>query len=332
VTVLVLGHDDVIDLLPMAECVPLMRDTLAGLARGDGYQPLRSVVRPPGLPGFMALMPAYAATGGTDQPGALGVKLLGIFPGNPALGKDAHQGVVLLLDPGTGEPVALLDASAVTAVRTAAVSAVATDALARPGATRLAILGTGVQARWHIPAIATVRRLTEIRVAGRDPDRAAAFAAEAARRHGLPVIACQDAQEALAGAEIVVTATNATQPVLRCDWLEAGTHINAVGACVPTARELDTETVAQARLVVDRRESALAEAGDVVLAAAQAGLGPEHIAAELGEVLIGAAPGRRDATELTVFESLGLAVEDLAAAAHVHRRALAEGRGTAAAF
>src|SRR5262249_11765152 len=159
-----LGHDDVVDLLPMAQCVPLMRDTLTALARGEAFQPLRTVVRPPGPPGFLVMMPGYAGAAATaGGQGALGFKLLGIFGGNPALGRAAHGGVVLLLAPVTGEPQALLDASAITAIRTAAVSAVATDALARPEAAVLAVIGTGVQAQWHIPAIATVRRLEEVR-------------------------------------------------------------------------------------------------------------------------------------------------------------------------
>jgi ornithine cyclodeaminase len=323
-TLLVLSHNDVTDLLPVTECIPLMRDVLSGLARGRGFQPLRSVVTPPG-PGFMVLMPAATPT-------ALGIKLLGIFHGNPALGKDAHQGVVLLLDPATGEPRAVVDASAITAVRTAAVSAVATDVLARPDATCLTVFGTGVQARWHVPAIAAVRRLAEVRVVGRDAARTAVFASALSDHCGLTVRPYTDPRPALAGADIVVTATTATTPVLRYAWLAPGTHVNAVGACAPTARELDTETVARARLVVDRRESALTEAGDLIIARAEVGLGADHIAAELGEVLTGAVPGRRDTTELTVFESLGLAVQDLAAAGYVHERALHAGRGTAARF
>ncbi len=327
--VLVLGHDDVRALLPMAECIALMRQTLAALARGDGLQPLRAVVRPPGLAGFMVLMPgAIGRPAATDEPVALGAKVLGIFPGNPALGKDAHQGLVLLLDPGTGELQAILDASAITEIRTAAVSAVATDALARPEASRLTVIGAGVQARAHVAAIASIRQLSAVRIVGRDPDRARSLAAATADELGLPVTARESPADAVHQADIVVTATSSAQPVLRREWVADGAHINAVGACVPTARELDTATVAAARIFVDRRESAHAEAGDLVIAEAEAGLGQEHIVAELGEVLIDAAPGRRDADEITVFESLGLAVEDLTAAAFVRARAIASGRGT----
>jgi ornithine cyclodeaminase len=317
----VLGHDDVVALLPMADCIAVMRATLTALARGEGLQPLRSLTRPADLPGFMVLMPGYV-------PGALGAKVLGIFPGNTRLGRDPHQGVVLLLNSDTGELSAILDASAVTGIRTAAVSAVATDVLARPDARRLVVIGAGVQARWHIPAIAAVRPLDDVVVVARDPERTAAFARDAAEAFDLPVRAVVDAGTALRGADIVVTATTAVEPVLRREWLPDGVHINAVGACVPTARELDTATVASGLFYVDRRESAVAEAGDLVLA----GLGAEHIAGELGAVIAGTAAGRPDLTTITIFESLGLAVEDLAAAAFAVERATATGRGRRVAF
>ena len=317
--VLILGHDDVLALLPVPECIALMRDTLGALARGEGVQPLRQLVRPSDLAGFMVVMPAYV-------PGALGAKVLGLFPGNPAIGKDAHQGIVLLLSPETGELTAVLDASAVTAVRTAAVSGVATDLLARPDAHRLAVFGAGVQAYWHIAAMAAVRSLTEVVVVARDPDRTRAFAERATADHGLPVRAVDDPREALHGADIVVTATTSPEPVLRREWLADGVHINAVGASVPTARELDTDTMRPALCYVDRRESALAESGDLLLA----GLGAADIAGELGEVIIGTAPGRSGPDQLTVFKSLGLACEDMAAAAYVVARA--GDRGTRVPF
>ncbi len=331
VEILVLGHDDVTELMSVAACIPVMRDTLAALARGDGFQPLRSTARPPGLGGFLGLMPGYVEV---DPAGAavLGIKLLGIFPGNAALGKDSHQGVVLLLDPLTGEPLAVLNAAAITAVRTAAVSAVATDALARPDATDLTIIGAGVQAQWHVSAIAHVRSLSRVRLTARDADRGRAVAARLSEELAVPVSYVLDPAQAVRGADIVVTATNSATPVLRHDWLSAGAHVNAVGACLPALRELDAATVASAALFVDRRESALAESGDVRIAAQEAGFGPEHIRAEVGEVLAGLAPGRTSPEELTVFESLGLAVEDLATAAHICAAAERTGHGTKVTF
>ena len=301
-----LGHDEVTSLLPMDACIDVMRKTLTSLAQGDGHQPLRSVVRVPGLPGFLGLMPGYSG----GEHAALGMKFLGIFPGNPKQGKDAHQGVVMLLDPGTGEPRAILDASAITAMRTAAVSAVATDALARPEARVLAVFGTGGQGRAHARALALVRPLNEIRLVGRN----------------------EDARSALDGADIVVTATNSPTPVLRLEWLSPGTHINAVGSSVPRDRELDAETIAASRFFVDRRESTVNESGDWLMAARDAGLDETHIVAELGDVLTGASAGRTSPGELTVFKSLGLAVEDLAAAAYVCEAAQTSGLGTRVRF
>jgi ornithine cyclodeaminase/alanine dehydrogenase-like protein (mu-crystallin family) len=325
VRLLVLGADEVRALLPWGECADAMRDALAALASGEVHQPLRTIIRPEGAFGMMGLMPAYRA--GSGGPG-YGLKAICIFPGNPAAGLDAHQGVVMLFSAQTGEPLAVLNASAVTEIRTAAVSAVATGLLARAGATELAIVGTGVQARAHLLAVAAARPLTSVRVAGRDPARARRFADEMRGRTPVPVTACGSAAEAVAGAQIIVTATSSAEPVLRREWLAPGTHINAVGACLPHARELDTATMAAAAVFADSRESAVSEAGDYVLAAAEGAVGPGSIRAEIGELITGAAPGRRSDEEITVFESLGLAVEDLAAATLAYSRASALGAGT----
>jgi ornithine cyclodeaminase len=276
----------------------------------------------------MVLMPGYLA----GPPPTLGLKFLGVFDGNARVGKDPHQGVVLLLDPDTGEPVAVLNAAAITSVRTAAVSALATDVLARADASVLTIFGAGVQARWHAAAIATVRPLSEVRVVARDPARTRAFANLLTTELGLVVSPVADPRTALAGADIVVTATTAVSPVFSGSWLGRGVHINAVGACVADHRELDAPTVVAARFITDRRESALAEAGDFVLAAAECGLPASHIAAELGEVLLGQVPGRETEDQLTIFKSLGLAAEDLAAAAFIQQVGAATGRGTAVEF
>jgi ornithine cyclodeaminase/alanine dehydrogenase-like protein (mu-crystallin family) len=336
---LVLGAGDVHRLLPYGECADAMRGALTALARGQVDQPLRTVIRPPAAAGIMALMPAYLAAGGQGEGGegsagggesdaAYGLKAICILPGNPAAGLDSHQGVVLLSSAQTGEPLALLNASAVTEIRTAAVSAVATGLLARGDAAELAIVGTGVQARAHLLAMAAARPLTSVRVAGRDPAKARRFAEDMRGRTDAPVTACGSAADAVAGAGIVVTATSSAQPVLRRDWLAPGAHINAVGACVPQARELDAETMAAAALFTDSRESLTSEAGDYLLAQAEGAIGPDHIRAEIGELLTGAAPGRAGDAEITVFESLGLAVEDLAAASLAYRKAAERGTGT----
>jgi ornithine cyclodeaminase/alanine dehydrogenase-like protein (mu-crystallin family) len=326
--ILIVSGSDVHELLGYGECAEVLRAALAARARGEVYQPLRTVIRPADRAGLMALMPAYWP--GTD-PG-YGLKAICIFGGNPAIGLDAHQGVVLLSSTRTGEPLAILNASAITEIRTAAVSAVATGLLARPDATELAIIGTGVQARAHLLAISGSRPLTAIRVAGRDHAKAARFADLMQATAGVPVIACASAREAVAGAGLIVTATSAAEPVLQRGWLAAGAHINAVGACLPHTRELDSATMAAAALFADSRESVRGEAGDYLLALAEGAIGPGHVRAEIGELLTGAAAGRSSDQEITVFESLGLAVEDLAAAAYVYGKASRLGAGVVADF
>jgi ornithine cyclodeaminase/alanine dehydrogenase-like protein (mu-crystallin family) len=323
---LVLGHDDVRRLLPMDECVELMEAVLADLARGSVWQPLRFVVRPPEEPSLMGLMPAHRSAPSASY----GLKVVCIFPSNAERGLDLHQGGVLLFDGETGALRAIVDASAVTATRTAAVSAVATRLLARKDARRLAILGSGVQARSHLEAMAVAREFEVARVWSRTPAHAGAFAAEA--EAPFPVEAAATAEEALREADVVVTATSSSEPIVRRGWLALGAHVNAVGSSIPTARELDADTVAAAALFADARESMVNEGGDYLFAAREAGIGPDHIRAELGEILIGSKDGRRSDDELTVFKSLGLAAEDLAAAEHVYARAQAEGAGTTVPF
>ncbi|HXV95474.1 MAG TPA: ornithine cyclodeaminase family protein [Gaiellaceae bacterium] len=319
---LILGEADVERLRPMEECVDAMAEALAALQRGDLEQPLRFVVRPAAAAGLLGLMPAYRAL---PEP-AYGLKAVCVFPGNPARGLDAHQGAVLLFDGETGVLRAAVNASAITGIRTAAVSAVATRLLARENARVLAILGAGVQARSHLRAMATVRDFESARVWSRTPEHAAALAEQSDAP--FPVEAVASAEKALSGADVVCTTTSSPEPVVRRGWLAAGAHVNAVGSSIPTTRELDTETMAAAALFVDRRESTLNEAGDFLLAQRDGAIGPDHIRAELGELLTGEAAGRASAEELTVFKSLGLAVEDLAAVEHVHRRALETGAGT----
>lgn len=305
----------------MESCVEAMREVLVALAREELYQPLRSVTRPPGARGFIGLMPSYR---GGDR-AAYGLKEIVVTPENPVHGLDAHQGSVLLHDGTTGELVAVLNASAVTEIRTAAVSAVATRALARRDARRVAILGAGVQARAHVHAMRAVLEDPEIRIWARRVEVAEALAGEVGAT-GSPSV-----DAALFGAEVVCTTTSAKEPVVEHRWLAPGVHINAVGA-FGASRELDDETLARSSLFVDRRESALHEGGDYGLAAEAGVIGPEHIRAELGEVVAGLAPGRAGEEEVTVFKSYGIGVEDLAAAELVVARARERGLGTEVAF
>jgi ornithine cyclodeaminase len=320
--VIVLSEHDVRGLLDMQSCVEAMTEVLTSLARGDLYNPLRSIARPPDATTLLGLMPAYRAA---PSP-AYALKEIVIVPSNPSRGLDTHMGGVLLHDGETGELVAVMNASPITEIRTAAVSAVATRALAHPDAGRVAILGSGAQARGHVRAMRVVLDDPEIRIWSRDLEKAEELAGEV----GATVAPSVDA--ALFGAEVVCTTTAAVEPIVEKRWLARGAHVNAVGSCFPTTRELDTETVAHASFFTDRRESCLNEAGDYILAAAEGAVGPEHIKAELGEVLAGMHPGREHEDELTVFESLGIAVEDLASAELVVRRARERGVGVEVDF
>lgn len=308
----VLDEHDVRRLLPMATCIDLMADALAALARGEVFNPLRSVSRPPGEASLMGLMPAHR---GGDVP-LWSLKALTIFPGNSVRGLDSHQGFVALFDGDTGEPRALLNAGGITAIRTAAVSGVATRLLAREDVSTLAVLGSGTQARSHLEAMRAVRSFERVLVwsaSGRSLDGAESVGS---------------AEEAVRAADVLCTVTSSAEPVVRREWLKAGAHVNAVGSSIPSSRELDSQTMVDAALFVDRRESTLNESGDFLFPRREGAIGPEHIRAELGELLVGAVPGRGSDGEITVFKSLGLAVEDLAAAEHVLARAEAEGAGT----
>jgi ornithine cyclodeaminase len=322
--ILILALSEVEQLLPMRECITVMAEALSSLARGEMHQPLRMVIHPPEASGVIAMMPAYRS--GADS--VFGLKAICVFPGNAENGKDAHQGGVLLFSGDTGEPLAMMNASAITAIRTAAVSAVATRALARADACELAIIGAGVQARSHLAAISCVRQIRRARIASRRFDHAQRLASDVQEHFDFPVNAVESVQSAVADADVIVTATTSLEPVLRREWISPGSHINAVGTFSPKAREIDTATMVAASLFVDRRESALNEAGDYLIAAAEGVIGPDHIRAELGEVLIGTAPGRTTADEITVFKSLGLAVEDLAAAAYLYQKAKQQHAGT----
>lgn len=327
--VLLLSKPQVESLLPMDECIEAVAAALSTLARGESVQPLRSATWLPDRRGLLGTMPGMS---GGESP-TLGIKIVTVFPGNrpsadgEATALPSHQGVVLVFDARRGNLTAILDAESITALRTAAASAVATRALAREDASTLALLGSGVQAETHLEAIRLVRPIRRVRVWSRTTEHARAFAEQAAEKWGLAVEAVSDPPTAVEDADIVCTVTGASEPVLHGAWLAPGTHVNAVGACTPNARELDTEAVRRARLYVDRRESCQAESGDFLIPQAAGALGEEHIVGELGELLLGEIPGRSSPDEITLFESLGLAVEDLAAADRVVRKALDSGLG-----
>ena len=294
---LILDEKRVRSLLRMEELIPAMADAMRDLSAGKVEQPLRLILPVAEHGGFFGVMPAYG--------GALGAKLVTFYPNNEGL--PTHHAMIVLFRPETGEPLVTMDGRLITEMRTAAVSAVATDLLARREVGVLALLGSGVQAQSHLEALRIVRQFREVRVWS--PRHAGEFA----KKFG--VTAVSSAAEAVRGADVVVVATSAMTPILQGEWLAPGLHINAVGATRPNWRELDDAALRKARLYVESREAASQESGDVIAAG--------KIFAELGEVIAGSKPGRESADEITLYKSVGVAIEDVVAAALVYRRATA---------
>jgi alanine dehydrogenase len=321
--VLIANQHEVTQLLPMSECIEVIADALKMLAGGDGILPLRTMLVLPDGRNLMGLMPSYM---GEIQ--SVGVKVITAFPSNYGTEYDTHQGVVLLFDTQYGLLRAILDATSVTAIRTAAASGVATRLLSREDAGDLAIIGAGTQAHTHLEAMLKVRKIRRVRVYSLPFEGAYEFAERESKRHGIEIEVKETAQEAVEGADIICTTTTAKEPVVAGAWIAPGAHINAVGAFTPTTRELDSATVVNARLYVDRRESTLHEAGEFLIPKSEGLIGDEHIVAELGEALLGKAPARQTPAEITLFKSLGIAIEDLAAAHYVLQKAHETNAGT----
>ena len=321
-TVRILSGAEVERLLGMDACIDAMGEVLSSLARGEAMQPLRTMLRLPGDRGVFGVMPAQV-----DQPDAFGLKVITVFPSNEGTRYDSHQGAVLLFEPEHGTLAAIMDATAITAIRTAAVSGLATRWLAREDAGDLAILGTGVQARTHLEAMLCVRPVRRVRVWSRHEAHRASFRTWASDRFGLVVETPASVPETVANADLICTVTSSRTPVLEGTWVAPGSHINAVGASLPEARELDTEAVVRSRLYVDRIESARNEAGDYLIPLTEGRITESHVVGELGDLVLGRIPGRGAAEDVTLFKSLGLAVEDIAAAHLVLRAAVAEGVG-----
>jgi ornithine cyclodeaminase/alanine dehydrogenase-like protein (mu-crystallin family) len=311
-----LNQQEVERLLDMASCIDLMDAALRALSRGDAVVPLRNKVMLPDRSGLLGMMPGYLG-----DPKSLGLKVVTVFHGNHDAGLPSHQGVVMLFDVATGAPLGLFDAGAITAIRTAAASGAATRLLARGDAGDLALLGSGVQARTHLDAMRAVRPLRRVRVWSRTEARARAFAERESRRLAIPIESMPSAEAAVRGADLVCTTTAAKEPILQGEWLSPGAHVNAVGSSFASNRELDAAAVKRSRLFTDCRESALNEAGDFLIAKREGAIGDDHLLGELGEVLLGKIPGRRTPGEITLYKSLGIAVEDLAAAHFLLNRA-----------
>jgi ornithine cyclodeaminase len=313
VKVLIADQKLVTDVYPMEEAIATMRKAMTMLAEGDVVMPLRSYLALPRSDAVMGLMPSYMG-----RLEAVGVKVVAAFPANFGTEFDTHQGVVLFFDTERGLLRAIVDATAITALRTAAASGVVTDLLAKPDAGDLAIIGAGTQATTHLQAMRAVRPVRRVRVHSVPAESATSFAERESRRTGLPVEAVATAEEAVTGADLICTTTTSSEPVVLGAWVAPGAHVNAVGAYNPAARELDSELVAKARLYADRRESMLSEAGEFLIPKSEGLFGDEHIVGEIAELLTGRVEGRRAGDEITVFKSLGLAIEDLASAHRIY--------------
>jgi ornithine cyclodeaminase len=303
-----IDREEVARRLTYEVCIPLVRDAMIAFSAGETKQLLRSII--PLADGHLfGIMPGAL---GVAKP--FGAKLISIFPENAAQGRQSHQGLIVLFEPETGTPVCVVHAGEVTAIRTAAASAVATGALARNDAKHLAILGTGEQAATHARAISKVRALESITIWGRSVERAHTLAATLSAELNLPIEATDTVEQAVVDADIICTVTAASEPILKSEWVQPGTHINAVGSSHAGPAEIDNALVARARYFADSREGVLQQGGEF-LRAKQAGLiDDSHILAEIGQVLAGKAKGRRTDDEITIYKSLGHIVQDLASA------------------
>jgi ornithine cyclodeaminase len=295
---------------------------MIALSEGRAVVPLRSVVVMPGGRGMLGNMPGYLA-----DPECFGVKLASLMPRNKPPQYSSHIGLVLLFEAEHGCPVAILDAGEITAIRTAAASALATRLLARPDAGDLAILGAGEQARSHLEAMRAVRSLRRVRVWARDPKKAEVFAETQGTRHGVAIETAASVPEAIAGADIICTLTKAREPILFGDWISPGAHLNVVGSSIAATAEIDTAAVVRSRFFVDCRNSTVNEGGEYLRALRSGAISEAHIAAEIGEVANGTQSGRTSPDQVTLYKSLGVVPQDLAAAHYVLERARAAGVG-----
>ncbi len=317
-----LSEQDVRIVLSMSDLIEAMEAALVRFSARRVAQPLRTVLEVGLQRAFFGVMPAYI-----PDPATLGTKVVTVFPSNTDAGLPTHLATIVLLDPMTGELLSVMDGRFITEARTAAVSAVSAKHLSRPDASTLAIIGSGVQARSHLEAIGIVRDLAAVRVWSPNAANRAAFSREMQPRSRAPIVTAKSARDAVDGADLVVLATASRDPVVESGWIAPGAHVCAVGACRPDQREMDTTLVSRGRLFVDSRTAALAEAGDIVLPIKEGAFDDTHIVAEIGEVTSGAAAGRTSAAEVTIFKSVGMAVEDIAAAHLAYVKAAERGLG-----
>ena len=312
---LFVNKEKIASFLPMEECIAVMEKMFRSLAAGECLQPLRNIMRLPDGNGVLGMMPGHAAT-----LGVMGIKVITVFHANSESGLPSHQGIVMLFDAKHGQPLMLFDALEVTAIRTAAASAVATKLLSRKNSSILAIIGSGEQAKRHIEAMLLVRNIKQINIWSRSEKNAKHLVNEMSGEYNIPIHIKKNVQMAVENADIICTVTAAKEPIVMGEWIGAGTHINAVGSSTATSRELDTAAMVKSKLFADRYESLFNEAGDFLIPKKEGAVTDEHVKAEIGEVLSGTKKGREHDEEITVFKSLGIAAEDIFSAFHIYQK------------
>ena len=312
---LFVNKEMIASLLTMGECISVMERMFRSLAAGQCLQPLRNIMRLPDGSGVLGMMPGHAA-----ELGVMGIKVITVFHANSESGLPSHQGIVMLFDAKHGQPLMLFDALEITAIRTAAASAVATKLLSRENSSTLAIIGSGEQAKRHIEAILLVRNIRNINIWSRNEKNAKQLVNELSGEYNLHIQVKKDVLQAVEHADIICTVTSSKEPVVMGDWIAAGTHINAVGSSTAAARELDTTAIAGSKLFTDRYESIFNEAGDFLIPKKEGAITDMHVRAEIGEVLSGTKKGRENEEEITVFKSLGIAAEDIFSAYHIYQK------------
>jgi len=320
---IVLSSKDVSDILTPDIAKELVAKALVAASQGAANLPLRTAIDVGGN-NRLGIMP-----GALPDAGCFGVKLISLFPDNPSKGFSSHSGIMVAFESEHGQPTAIMDAGILTAIRTSAASAVATDLLARRDAASLLIVGTGEQAEFHLAAMLSVRAIKLVRIVGRSMERGEKFVS--AMRHRYPeldISACQNVRDAAKGADLICTVTSSQDTVLQGDWVGSGSHVNAVGASIPTMREIDEDLIAKSSLFVDYRPSAFAQAGDIIKALESGRITKSHIIGEIGEVLTNRASGRRHDDEITLFRSLGIAAQDLICANYAFETAMRREIGT----
>ena len=312
---LFINKETVASLLSMSECISLMEQTFRSLTSGNCIQPLRPNMSLPDKTGLLAIMPAYA--GDID---VMGIKAISVFPKNKEFGFSSHQGIVLLFETKNGKLLCMADADEITAIRTPAASAVATNLLARKDAESLSIIGSGLQAARHIEAMLLIRKIKKITLWSRNETNAKVLADEVSANYKIAINIAKNPEEAVRDMDIICTVTSSADPIVKGEWVSKGTHINAVGSSTPVARELDTATILKCRLFTDCYESLFKEAGDFIIPKNEGAIDDSHVKGEIGELLLGKKEGRTNDDDITVFKSLGLAVEDIFSVNYIYQK------------